>query len=81
MNGRLKYNVSMYLEALGSEIRDSKQISEALNKLGFKATPRQVTHFIKQNLNHFIDIRRVNSETGSSYHNVYQLAPGAVNVS
>ncbi len=81
MNGRLKYKVNMYLEAIGLDEKDSKQISKALSKLGFDATPRQVTNFIKYNLNNLINIRRVNSETGSSYHNEYQLAPGALNVS
>ena len=81
MNGRLRYKTDLYLEVLGRQTMDSSQISEGLFKLGMKATPRQVTNFIKQNLNTCIDIIRVNSKTGSSYHNNYSLTPGALNVS
>ena len=81
MNGRLRYKTDLYLAVLGHHTMDSDKISEGLFELGIKATPRQVTNFIKQHLNTCIDIIRVDTKTGSSYRNNYRLTSGALNVS
>lgn len=80
MNGRLTYLANLYLKALGSDMLDSNQLSDALNKLGHTATPRQATNFIKQHLNNCVEINRVDQRNGS-YRNSYKLIPGALNVS
>ena len=80
MNGRFKYKTNIYLESLGSKVMNSNQLSEALSKLGHVATPRQATNFIKQHLNHCVEIIRVDQKNGS-YRNSYKLVPGALNVS
>ncbi len=81
MNGRIAYKRKLLLEALGSKEMDSKQLSEEVSKKGLDATPRQVTAFIKGYLNNIVNVRKNYVRIGGSYHNVYRVVPGTVNVS
>ena len=78
MNGVLKYKINSYLEAIGSEEMDSNKLSKNLIEKGIRDTPRQVSNFIRQHMNHIIDIRRV--DRNGSYYNLFQILPGTLNI-
>lgn len=79
-NARITYKVGLFLKVLGSSEMNSKELSEGLSKHGEKLTPRQVTAFIKNYMNHFLSVKKNYVKFGGSYHNVYQVVPGALNI-